>query len=333
MAERKSVNKYYPPDWRPEMGSVNKYHGTHALRERARKLHLGILIIRFEMPYNIWCEGCNNHIGMGVRYNAQKKKIGMYYSTPVYQFRMKCHLCDNHFEIKTDPGNLDYVIISGARRQENRWDPTQNGQVVPDDKAVIRKMGTDAMFKLEHGEKDAAKQKDAAPGLGKLQKLQGRFKDDYEANQALRGLFRKSKKELKIQAIADAALLAKSSLAIPLLPESEEDDRMASLLRLNPAETPEERQKMRRSAIENESFLSAPSSSTSLLKTAVTPRVKKILNLSLSKEALGIVPKSTSLEETPSVSPPSVEQGLSSAFPLRNGLVSMDYGTSTDDSD
>lgn len=38
------------------------------------------------------------------RYNAEKKKIGMYYSTPVYQFRMKCHLCNNHFEIKTDPG-------------------------------------------------------------------------------------------------------------------------------------------------------------------------------------------------------------------------------------
>ena len=37
------------------------------------------------------------------RYNAEKKKIGMYYSTPVYQFRMKCHLCDNYFEIKTDP--------------------------------------------------------------------------------------------------------------------------------------------------------------------------------------------------------------------------------------
>lgn len=42
------------------------------------------------------------------RYNAEKKKIGMYYSTPVYQFRMKCHLCNNHFEIKTDPG----VIIN-----------------------------------------------------------------------------------------------------------------------------------------------------------------------------------------------------------------------------
>ena len=46
---------------------------------------------------------CNNHIGMGVRYNAEKKKIGNYYSTPIYSFRCKCHLCDGWFEIQTDP--------------------------------------------------------------------------------------------------------------------------------------------------------------------------------------------------------------------------------------
>lgn len=103
MGERKGTNKYYPPDYDPKAGGLNKWQGTHALRERARKIHMGIIIIRFEMPYNIWCEGCNNHIGMGVRYNAEKTKVGMYYSTPVYQFKMKCHLCDNHFVIKTDP--------------------------------------------------------------------------------------------------------------------------------------------------------------------------------------------------------------------------------------
>ena len=68
MGERKGQNMYYPPDYDPGKGGLNKSQGTHALRERARKLHLGILIIRFEMPYNIWCEGCGNHIGMGVRY-------------------------------------------------------------------------------------------------------------------------------------------------------------------------------------------------------------------------------------------------------------------------
>ena len=173
MGERKGVNKWYPPDYDPSKGGINKAQGTHALRERARKLHLGILIIRFEMPYNIWCDGCKNHVGMGVRYNAEKKKVGMYYTTPIYQFRMKCHLCDNHYEIKTDPANLDYVIVSGARRQERRWDPTKNGQVVPDDKEKIKKLYDDAMFKLEHGEEDSAKNKDAKPRLQKLTQIQG----------------------------------------------------------------------------------------------------------------------------------------------------------------
>ena len=50
---------------------------------------------------------------MGVRYNAEKQKVGNYYTTPIYKFRMKCHLCDQYFEIRTDPKNCDYEILSG----------------------------------------------------------------------------------------------------------------------------------------------------------------------------------------------------------------------------
>jgi len=71
------------------------------------------------MPYNIWCEGCNSHVAMGVRYNAEKSKIGMYYTTPIYKFRMKCHLCDNHFEIKTDPAVCSRKNISVTKKSYN----------------------------------------------------------------------------------------------------------------------------------------------------------------------------------------------------------------------
>ena len=93
MADRKATNKWIPPDFDPRRhGSVNGYQNSHPLRERARKIKQGILTIRFEMPFNVWCLHCDKHIGMGVRYNAEKQRVGEYYTTPILEFRMKCHL-------------------------------------------------------------------------------------------------------------------------------------------------------------------------------------------------------------------------------------------------
>jgi len=231
MGERKGQNFYYPPDFDPKKhGSLNGYHGVHALRERARKLDKGILIIRFEMPYNIWCDGCKKHIGMGVRYNAEKTKIGMYYTTPVYQFRFKCHLCPNKITIKTDPGNMDYVITEGARRVEQRWDPSQNGQIVPDDKSIGRKLADDAMYKLEHEKTDKDKSSDAAPRINQLSNIQDRVKDDWLANRILRDQFRAKKKERKAQLEKDKLITGKCGLEMDLVAEEDEDVKMARLL-------------------------------------------------------------------------------------------------------
>ncbi|CEQ41712.1 SPOSA6832_03457, partial [Sporobolomyces salmonicolor] len=146
-------NKYYPPDYEPGHGSLNKYHGKHALGDRARKIDQGILVVRFELPFNIWwcaflscfCSSprrrfkltplansghCNNHIGQGVRYNAEKKKVGNYHSSPIWSFRCKCHLCQHWFEIRTDPQNTRYVVHEGARQKNEEGDAEENGQIV-----------------------------------------------------------------------------------------------------------------------------------------------------------------------------------------------------------
>ncbi|XP_026748919.2 coiled-coil domain-containing protein 130 homolog [Galleria mellonella] len=297
MGERKGQNLYYPPDYDPKVGGLNKFLGTHALRERARKLHMGILIIRFEMPYNIWCDGCNNHIGMGVRYNAEKKKVGMYYSTPVYQFRMKCHLCDNHFEIKTDPGNLDYVIVSGARRQENRWDPTENGQVVPETKETQKRLFDDPMFRLEHKTGDEVGAKQDKPRLGKLVgRNETVWKDDYEANCSLRRNFRKRRKELEETSVNDSLLLAKSSLDISLLPETENDRNMATLLSLQPSRSIDEKQSLTRLRILNSPALP---SSGGLIPAIGRLKKEKLLskNTPLTINSLGITFKNNKVEK------------------------------------
>ena len=52
--------------------------------------------------------------------------------------------------------------------------------------ATINKLSEDAMFKLEHGEKDSSKGKDEKPRIGKMLQIQDRVKDDYMANRILR---------------------------------------------------------------------------------------------------------------------------------------------------
>lgn len=55
MGERKGQNFYYPPDFDyKKHKSLNRYHGTHALRERANKISQGILIIRLDIAIVNW---------------------------------------------------------------------------------------------------------------------------------------------------------------------------------------------------------------------------------------------------------------------------------------
>lgn len=85
----------------------------------------------------------------------------------------------------------EYIIVSGARRQENRWDPNENEQIVPEDKNTSKRLFDDAMFKLEHGHGDKKHADGVQPTLAKLTaKRQKVWQDDYAANCALRQQFR-----------------------------------------------------------------------------------------------------------------------------------------------
>lgn len=225
---------------------------------------------------------------MGVRYNAEKKKVGNYYSTPVYQFRMKCHLCDGYFDIKTDPGNLDYEIVSGARRQENRWDPTQNEQIVPETKEVQRRMFDDAMYKLEHGTKDQKTAEDAKPVISKLyQRNDDVWKDNFETNSKLRAEFRNKKKELKAAEEADNKVMSRASLlGITLLPENDEDRQLASLLQLRSRKNIAEKSRERMLEV-----MSKPALPSATITSFGGIRREKILAQKLAPSSLGIVKK------------------------------------------
>ncbi|KAF9902625.1 hypothetical protein BX616_001871 [Lobosporangium transversale] len=229
MAERKATNKYYPPDWDPSKGSINTYVGQHPLRDRARKLDQGILVVRFELPYTIWCNQCDNSIAKGVRFNAEKKKIGNYYSTPILSFRMRCHLCSNWFEIQTDPKNALYLVTAGARKKDEDFNASDNETLELDSPEELERRVNDKFAQLEHAQKDVLKAQQGVTQLTRLQQLNDRqWSDPYTQSQRLRKGFRTEKKqrlkaEAECQAIADRV-----GLTLKVLPESQQDRDVAN---------------------------------------------------------------------------------------------------------
>ncbi|EJD06619.1 DUF572-domain-containing protein [Fomitiporia mediterranea MF3/22] len=221
-------NKYYPPDYDPSKHtSLNAYRGKHALGDRARKLDKGILITRFELPFNIWCNGCNNHIGMGVRYNAEKKKIGNYYSTPIFSFRCKCHLCVNWFTIETDPKNTQYIVTSGARKKDEDWDPEENGgfkihdpdKEGPSDPLAALEKETQAQTLLNTVQK---------PRIEALQEVSEHYNSDpYTLSLRARKRFRAEKKLDKARRDADDAVKGKYALPESLTLVADDDTARA----------------------------------------------------------------------------------------------------------
>lgn len=215
---------YYPPDYNPAKGGINKQRGSHALGERAKKIKEGIIVIRFELPNNSWCLGCKEHIGRGVRYNAEKKRVGNYHSTPIYEFTMKCAMCPQRFVIRTDPANFDYEFVSGIRKKAERFSHEDNETLQLKNPEERQKLAEDPLARLESQQADKIKAEKEAKRLADVIKIQERQLDDYELNAALRAKNRTHRKEFR-SCIRDGQA---RGIDVPLLPTSIEDRKAAS---------------------------------------------------------------------------------------------------------
>ena len=173
------------------------------------------------MPYNVWCDGCNEHIAMGVRFNAVKKTCGKYFTSDIFEFQMNCHLCGQKFIIKTDPQNRTYEFVYGLRRKVDTFDAKDNGTKEFDDKEQAL-MRSDAIRSLENKEEDALNFQKAVPALDSIKSIQDRIHEDEDSlNRAVRKQLRGMRKaEERRNEKATAA-----GLAIKLLPTSKSDIR------------------------------------------------------------------------------------------------------------
>jgi coiled-coil domain-containing protein 130 len=179
------------------------------------------------MPFAVWCTTCKPHetiIGQGVRFNAEKKKIGNYHSTPIYSFRMRHPACGGWIEIRTDPKNTAYVVAEGGRKRDTGEDREAGvGEIMvklPGEKGEVN----DPFAKLEGKVED---KKVVDEGKRRILELQGRqardWDDPYEMSRRLRRTFRAERKGLESAEAKREALKDKMSLGIEIVDETEED--------------------------------------------------------------------------------------------------------------
>ena len=229
MAERKAQNKYYPPDYDPEAGSLNRF-----VRQKKQsrlifdvpgeeKRSGGFRVVRFEMPFNVWCGGCGKHIGMGVRFNAQKREVGMYHSTQILDFRMKCPECPNWFTITADPRTSEYECKEGVKRKVEEFSNEANETTKILDKEERLELQQNPFAKVEHQVKDKRSLQTAIPRLAKLLQHKDTISEkDFESNSSARKLFRERK---RVEERTESNLRARLCLAPDfVLPKEDEQD-------------------------------------------------------------------------------------------------------------
>ncbi|BDA46914.1 Coiled-coil domain-containing protein 130 homolog [Coccomyxa sp. Obi] len=254
LAAARADNFYYPPEWDPSKGGLNKFQGQHPLRERAKKLDQGILVIRFEMPFNVWCNGCGHLIGKGVRFNAEKKQIGSYFSTKIWSFSMTAPCCSEHIEVQTDPKNHEYIVVAGARRKAETYTAEAAETLeLPDSEEAQAK--DDPFSKLERRVEDRKRGIQGADRLAELlEDSEAKMKDDYTINKALRRQLRSARKEERGRDDH------RKRLGLPdqvrLLPESGADAEAAALVSFGHASAFANSREHKRQAIKSQPIFS-----------------------------------------------------------------------------
>jgi len=237
LAAARADNFYYPPDHDPRKGSRNTQLGQHHLRERAARLASeGILVVRFELPFTCFCGGCGRALGQGLRFNADKKQVGSYHSTKVWEFRMSVPCCGTRLVVRTDPKNGDFEVVSGGRRRvvtkrdESESEEEDEGEggdeAGPSHSAAARAAKSDAFASAEAAFRDQRRSFSSSRKALTVAEQRLRLREiselraatharDYETNKAARALARPVRRAAVESDARRAALGLPASVRLP----------------------------------------------------------------------------------------------------------------------
>lgn len=233
------MGRYYPPD----AENAPRFNTSHPLGHRAKGINQGILTVRFELPFAVWCDHCNPPaiVGQGVRFNAEKKKAGNYYSTPIWSFRMKHTACGGWWEILTDPKNAEYVVVEGARRRDYGKPEQGEGELAFLTEEERERRRNDAFANLEGKMDEKGKETKQRDRIEELYEAAEVWRDPYEVNARLRKDFRAQRKLLEKEEKYKEGMQDKFSLGLEIADETDTDRVRASLIDFEDVDTSDRR--------------------------------------------------------------------------------------------
>ncbi|KAF8820464.1 nuclear protein-like family protein [Cardiosporidium cionae] len=277
LAAARADGFYYGPNFNPQKHkSLNKYRNSHPLGERAKDIGIGILIVRFEMPFKVWCLGCDSIIDKGVRFNAKKRCIGHYFSTKILEFSMNCYGCNEELIITTDPKSSQYICSRGLREKVEAFDSKDAETIALDTEDNRERARRDAMYKLEKKADVTDSCSSAKRVLKDLYKLQhSRSSDSYSTNAVLRKSFRIQKK-LAIEKEMEEQ--KPKNFALPITTSAHEesaDQRSAARVKFR-SDTPLAKLKARRLKVMRSSIFTENKKDSNPIKTGCGKRKRSI---------------------------------------------------------
>lgn len=232
-----NMGRYYAPD----DSDPPKFNTGSS----AKKANPGVQTVRFEIPFAVCCQTCDPEtiIGQGVRFNAQKSRVGHFYSTPIWGFRIKHVDCGGWIQINTDPENAEYVVAEGGRRQyparaDDEGESLLGPRISTEEKK--RRQG-DGFAALEGKVQDQEQAKAEHRRIIELYNAQERdWNDLYTANQRVRRYFRQERKVNEAKAADRKRIQDKIGWDGEILDLTREDELVASIAQYGSLQTFEE---------------------------------------------------------------------------------------------
>lgn len=153
----------------------------------------------------------------------------MYFSTPVWSFRIKHTVCGGWIEVRTDPRNTEYVVTEGGRKRDLGADRGEDGEVVLPDIGVSGIEGVlGKLEKRKEGETLAEKEKVRVEEMKRRSERD--WGDPYEVNRRVRKEFRVGRRVRQDDERTGEGLKDRFGLGLDVVAPTKEDGERAKLI-------------------------------------------------------------------------------------------------------